>query len=148
MTFSFRKFFLTASAFTLVISGAVAQETTGTEKSDSKATASAAAASGDLKPLELELPKPVFVGTPKNIKVENLEPAGSKQPTLMIPKDAVNLAEEKEVTASDEEPIIGDLEQITDGDKEASDGSYVEFGPGVQWVQIDLGQPSTINAIV
>lgn len=145
---TFRKCILSAMVFTLALGVAVAQDTTGTEKADSKATASAPAASGDMKPLEIELPKPVFVGTPKNIKVDNLEPAGFKNPTVMIPKDAVNLAAEKEVTASDEEPIIGEMEQITDGDKEASDGSYVEFGPGVQWIQIDLEQPSTINAIV
>jgi len=37
---------------------------------------------------------------------------------------------------------------ITDGDKAGSDGSYVELGPGVQWVQIDLGSALTIHAIV
>lgn len=123
---------------------AVAQDTTGTKDAASTATA---AASGDSKVLELKLPKPVFVGTPKNINVANLEPAGTRPPKIQVPKDVVNLAEGKEVTASDEEPIIGELEQITDGDKEAADGSYVEFGPGVQWVQIDLGEKAEIFAV-
>ncbi|MHC4250449.1 MAG: hypothetical protein ACYS9X_15075, partial [Planctomycetota bacterium] len=49
---------------------------------------------------------------------------------------------------SDEEPIIGDPEQVTDGDKEAGDGSYVEFGPGTQHVTIDLEQKCEIYAVV
>ncbi len=148
---------LMVTAATMVSASALAQSTTGTASAsttataDAKSTASASASSagGNMKALELDLPKPVFVGTPKNIKVENLEPpqAGKREP-LQVPSDVTNLAEGKEVTASDEEPIIGDMEQVTDGDKEAADGSYVEFGPGVQWVQIDLGQQSEIFAIV
>jgi hypothetical protein len=45
-------------------------------------------------------------------------------------------------------PIIGELSIITDGDKEATDGSYVELGPGVQNVVIDLGGENNIYAIV
>jgi len=37
---------------------------------------------------------------------------------------------------------------VTDGDMEGSDGSFVELGPGTQWVQIDLGQPADIYAFV
>jgi hypothetical protein len=126
---------------------AFAQDAT-TATQDSKTTQGATAgASGDGKVLELKLPKPVFVGTPKNINVANLEPAGTRPPKIQVPNDVKNLAEGKEVTASDEEPIIGELEQITDGDKEAADGSYVEFGPGVQWVQIDLGEKAEIYAV-
>jgi hypothetical protein len=51
-----------------------------------------------------------------------------------------NLALNKPVTASDKDPIIGKLDQVTDGDKEGSDGSWVELGAGFQWVQIDLGK--------
>jgi len=36
------------------------------------------------------------------------------------------------------EPIIGEKEFVTDGEKSGEDGYYVEFGPGVQYVQIDL----------
>lgn len=147
MKVSFHKLLLTGAMFALVSTGAFAQETSGTKEADDKASAPVAAASGDMKTLELELPKPVFVGTPKNIKVENLEAPGTKPEKIQVPKDVKNLAAGKEVTASDEEPIIGELEQITDGDKEASDGSYVEFGPGTQWVQIDLGQESELFAI-
>jgi hypothetical protein len=140
------RFLLTALAAAALSCAAFAQDTTATKDKDTSAPA-AAAATGDTKVLELKLPKPVFVGTPKNINVANLEPAGTKPPKIQVPKDVTNLAAGKEVTASDEEPIIGELEQITDGDKEAADGSYVEFGPGVQWVQIDLGQESEIFAV-
>lgn len=149
---SLRKIFLLATAATVLCASAAGQDTTATAVTTTApadaASTGTAAVSGDMKVLELDLPKPVFVGTPKNIKVENLEPAGTKQEPLQVPKDVTNLAEGKEVTASDDEPIIGELEQITDGDKEASDGSYVEFGPGVQWVQIDLEEQSEIFAIV
>jgi hypothetical protein len=103
---------------------------------------------GDLVPLEVKLPKPLFVGTPKSLKSDNLEPPrkGPFKP-LMVPKGTVNLALGKPVTASDDDPVIGELEQVADGDKKGSDGSYVELGPGTQWVQIDLGQECEICGI-
>jgi len=99
-------------------------------------------------PLPLELPKPLFVGTPVPIAVPNLErPLGVKRPDLMVPAGTVLLSHEKPVTSSDPFPIIGDLEYLTDGEKSGSDGTFVELGPGVQWVQIDLEQSAAINAI-
>lgn len=98
--------------------------------------------------LQLELPKPMFVGTPKNIVSANLEkPSGDKPAPVMVPEGTVNVALGKPVTASDEEPIIGDAELITDGDKEGAEGYFVEFGPQLQWVQIDLEAPHAIHAI-
>ncbi len=100
-------------------------------------------------PLEIKLPPPMFVGTPKDIKTKNLEKiTGKKRKKFLAPKDVVNVAFEKPVTASDMEPIIGDIEQITDGDKEGVDGNFVEFGPDVQWVQIDLGEVFEIYCII
>lgn len=37
---------------------------------------------------------------------------------------------------------------VTDGDKEAPDGSFVELGPFLQQVTIDLGQPCELFAVV
>ncbi len=103
----------------------------------------------DTEPLKIELPKPMFVGTPKNIVSPNLEPpTGKPRPPFMAPKGLTNVAKGKKVTASDNEPIIGDLEMVTDSDKEGADGSFIEFGPGVQWVQIDLGAANEIFAVV
>lgn len=102
-----------------------------------------------VKPATLVLPKPVFIGTPKDVKTSNLEVRnpGEKQ-TLLAPDGCVNLAKGKPVTASDEEPIIGDLKMVTDGNKEGGDGNSVELGPGTQWVQIDLGQEAEVYGVV
>ena len=44
--------------------------------------------------------------------------------------------------------MIGELEQVTDGDKEGTEGSFVELGPGVQHVTVDLGTPQEVFAVV
>ncbi len=107
------------------------------------------AADQKLVPIPLELPKPMFVGTPTPMKVDRLEkPSGKPRPPFLAPEGTKNVALGKPVTSSDDLPVIGELEMITDGDKEASDGSYVELGPFKQWVKIDLGAPHTIYAIV
>lgn len=109
----------------------------------------APARADDNIPLKLDLPKPLFVGTPRPIELPNLEPPApnGKRPTLLVPAGTVLLSQGKPVTGSDTFPVIGELAFITDGDKTGVDGSYVEFGPGVQWVQIDLGAPARIAAI-
>ncbi len=99
--------------------------------------------------LKTDLPKPLFVGTPVPIKLANLEPARTgKRPDFMVPAGTVNLARNKKVTSSDNDPVIGTLDLITDGDKEGDEGSWVELGPGKQWVQIDLEKEVKIYAVV
>jgi hypothetical protein len=99
--------------------------------------------------LKTDLPKPLFVGTPVPIKVSNLEPARTgKRPDFMVPAGTVNLARGKKVTSSDSDPVVGTLDLITDGDKEGDEGSWVELGPGKQWVQIDLEKDANIYAVV
>jgi hypothetical protein len=103
----------------------------------------------DKVPLKTDLPKPMFVGTPVPIKVPNLEPAQKgKRPDFMVPVGTVNLARGKKVTASDSDPVLGTLDLVTDGDKEGDEGSWVELGPGKQWVQIDLEKDSEIYALM
>lgn len=100
-------------------------------------------------PLKLELPKSKFTGTPKNITSPNLEPLRTgPRPDILVPAGCTNLAAKAPVTSSDKEPVIGELPMITDGDKDASSGSFVELGPETQWVQVDLGAPSAIWAVV
>ncbi len=102
-----------------------------------------------LVPIDIKLPKPMFVGTPQDTKVPNLEkPLGKARPPFLAPEGTKNVALGKPVSSSDEEPIIGEIEMITDGDKEAADGSYVELGPFVQHVTIDLEAMHEIYAIV
>lgn len=119
-------------------------------RADETRCSPAPAAKGDLVELKLELPKPVFAGTPKNVPPGlNLEPPRKgPRPPIMVPKDCVNLALDKEVTGSDKEPIVGELKYVTDGYKEATEDGYVELGPGLQYVQIDLGVVSEIYAIM
>lgn len=108
--------------------------------------------SGDvngLMPIDIKLPKPMFVGTPQNVQVPNLEkPSDRPRPPFLAPAGTKNVAFRKPVVCSDKEPIIGELEMITDGDKEAADGSYVELGPFLQNVTIDLGAEYNIYAIL
>jgi len=103
----------------------------------------------DLVPLKLDLPRPLFVGTPKPVQLANLEKARTgRRPDFMVPAGTVNLAKDKTVTSSDSLPVIGELSFVTDGDKTGTEGTYVELGPGVQWVQIDLGISAKLAAIV
>ena len=111
--------------------------------------AATAAFADDQVPLKTDLPKPLFVGTPVPSSVPNLEPAQKgKRPDFMVPAGTVNLAKGKKVTASDSDPVIGTLDLITDGDKEGDEGSWVELGPGKQWVQIDLEKECDLSAVL
>ena len=99
--------------------------------------------------LKLKLPKPMFIGTPTNIKSPNLEPiTGKPRPAFYVPKGTVLLSLKKPVSSSDSNPVIGDLDMVTDGEKSGGDGYFIELGPGTQWVQIDLGAPHPLAAIV
>jgi hypothetical protein len=99
--------------------------------------------------VKIEFPKPMFIGTPVPAKLPNLEqPDPSKIiKSFMAPAGTVNVALNKPVTSSDPAPIIGELELVTDGDPDGSDGCFVELAPGPQWVQIDLEQSTTIHKI-
>ncbi|MDD5326995.1 MAG: hypothetical protein PHY02_04165 [Phycisphaerae bacterium] len=102
-----------------------------------------------LVPIDIKLPKPLFAGTPQNIKVTNLEkPLGRPRPPFLAPAGTKNVALGKPVVSTDEEPIIGEIEMITDGDKEAGDGSYVELAPFQQNVTIDLGAEYNVYAVL
>jgi hypothetical protein len=99
--------------------------------------------------LKIQLPKPMFVGTPKNIRTPNLETVtGRPRGPFMVPAGTALLSAGKPVAASDKEPVIGEIAFVTDGKKSGEDGYYVEFGPMLQWVQIDLGKSQELTAIV
>jgi hypothetical protein len=100
-----------------------------------------------LMPLKLDYPAPQLTGTPVPAKLKNLEAPNAKPPIVLVPAGVTNLAKGKTVTASDTAPVIGDASLITDGDKSAEEGSFVEFDRGLQWVQIDLGAPAELYAI-
>ncbi len=104
----------------------------------------------EMVPLEIKLPKPAFLGTPKNIPPGTTveKPTGKPRPKFMAPKGVTLVSKGKKVTASDNEPIVGEAAFVTDGNKEATEGSWLELGPGTQYVQIDLGAEHKVHAIV
>lgn len=104
----------------------------------------------DLVPLQIKLPAPAFIGTPsESPAAPNVEkPSGKPRPPLMVPPGVSNVALGKKVTSSAPNARAEDLVKITDGDKEATEPSIVLLRKGVQWVQIDLGSPQEIYAIV
>jgi hypothetical protein len=99
--------------------------------------------------LKTQLPPPLFVGTPAPLNVPNLEPpTKGKRPDFLVPSGTINLARNKKVTSSDSNPNVGTLDMVVDGDKDGNEGSWVELGPGKQWVQIDLAKKASIYAIL
>jgi hypothetical protein len=99
--------------------------------------------------LELRLPRPMFVGTPTNIRSANLEViTGKSRGPFMVPKRTRLLSLNRPVRSSDMQPVIGELSMITDGEKEGGDGYFVELGPSKQWVQIDLGVSHALHAVL
>jgi len=119
------------------------------ENSSGKETAGSESGDVELVPIEIDLPKAMFVGTPQPAAVPNLQkPLGKNRPPFLAPVGTRNVALGKPVTSSDEMPIIGELEYVTDGDKEAADGCYVELGPSLQHATIDLEAKYEIYAIV
>ncbi len=99
--------------------------------------------------LKLKLPKPMFIGTPTNLKSPNLETVtGKSRGPFYVPKGTVLLSAKKKVTSSEMNPVIGELDMLTDGEKSGADGYFIELGPEVQWVQIDLGASHPLTAIL
>jgi hypothetical protein len=103
----------------------------------------------EMEPLILELPAPAFKGTPKDMVVDpEVEPlSDTPRPAMMVPKGLSNLARDKAVTASSG-TTSSTLKKVVDGDKEGYDTSAFLIKKGTQWVQVDLGQPSEIFAVV
>jgi hypothetical protein len=102
-----------------------------------------------MEPLDIQLPFPMFIGTPQNFYIKKLEsPLGEPRPPFYAPGGTRNVAYEKLIESTDEDPIIGEIELITDGDKEATDGSFVELGSGLQHITIDLETTQEIYAIL
>jgi len=101
-----------------------------------------------LEPIKIELPEAFFGGTPVEYWSPNLEPEDYKdRPDFMAPAGTAIISGGKPVTAS-ASPTVGMLKQITDGDKDYAKTSLVELPEGLQWVQIDLGAPKEIYAVI
>ncbi|MCB0730693.1 MAG: hypothetical protein KDC88_06640, partial [Ignavibacteriae bacterium] len=84
----------------------------------------------NMVPIKIDLPKAMFVGTPTNMSIEKLEkPLGKPRPPFLAPEGTKNVALGKAVTSTDDMPIIGEIDYITDGEKDADEGYFVELGP-------------------
>jgi hypothetical protein len=109
-------------------------------------------AASELVPLDIKLPRPTFAshrwGNFRDL-IPNLEPLSTKaRPPFLAPVGTKNVALNKPVFNTVDEPLIGKLEMITDGDKGAAEGSYVELGPFLQSITVDLEAEYNIYAIV
>jgi hypothetical protein len=92
--------------------------------------------------LETDLPPAKFDRTQK--------PRQKSGEKLLVPQGTRLLSRGVKVTSSDDDPIIGKLEMITDGNKESQDGSfyYVELFLRLAWVQLDLGKSHALYAVL
>jgi hypothetical protein len=111
-----------------------------------------AAATGDLVPLALDLPKAAFVGTPPsdlqtNSYTEPYDPS-KPRPPMMVPRGLKNLAPGSKLTCSATNVTAETLSKLTDDDKDAYDQSIIFLRRGTQYVQMDLGSPQELFAIV
>jgi len=142
---------IAASIIAVVLSGSTKQNqglVTSPRAGNQKVTI---AQTGNLTPLELELPGFIIEGTAINLQgVENLESfTAGQRPPFMVPKGTTNVAAGKSVTCSDpDDVVLEDLTKVTDGDKSGMDDSWVELGIFEQSITIDLGEKHEIYAIV
>ena len=134
-------------ASTLFTIAALALTACGKKPSQASTDAGASSATTSGVPLSTELPPELIEGTPKPMDVPNLVQAPAKAPELLVPEGTTLISQGKLVTGSEESPLIGELSMVTDGDKQAGEGYYVELSSGTQWVQIDLGQSAEVAAV-
>jgi hypothetical protein len=136
---------LTVSALAFTSCGKKSESAPGSVENAPPATLSGGTVGG--VPLVTEFPPELIEGTPKPMNVPNLVQAPGKAPEFLVPEGTTLLSKGKKVTSSDDAPIIGDLTLVTDGDKEAGEGYFVELLDGTQWVQIDLEKSAALSAI-
>jgi hypothetical protein len=95
-------------------------------------------------------PKVTAVEDVKNTETPEARLKRSRQ-KIFVPKGTTNLAFGCRVSSSDELPVIGFLNQLTDGKKHSRQHGYekdlIELNPDRQWVQIDLGQHCAVYAV-
>ena len=103
----------------------------------------------DMEAIKIELPEAFFGGTPVDYWGPNLEEKDFKdRPPYLAPQGTTLVSRGKEVTSSCKDLLVGDLKQITDGNKNYVKQSVVELESGVQWVQIDLEAVHDIYAVL
>ena len=115
---------------------------------DPQATAAGATVADGVE-VALELPPVQKIGTPVEVPPDTtVDHNAPPRKPLIAPPGTTNLARDKPVTGSEDFIIIGDYEQVTDGEKSTYDGYFIEMGSDTQWVQIDLEQPAKIYGVM
>ena len=102
----------------------------------------------NLVPLPITVPPATFKGTPTDEKPDPRIDSNTNRPPFLAPAGVTNVALHKKVTSSATNAGPEELAKITDGEKEPSEENTVVLRRGSQWVQIDLGSPQEIFAIV
>ena len=99
----------------------------------------------------IALLQPALMGSPyppRPYPQLDTHPYREPRPPIAVPAGCDKLLSRGcAVTSSENDPLTGELSYITDGVKEYDDSTYVELGPGLQWVQIDLGGECEIHAV-
>ncbi len=105
-------------------------------------------------PLKLEYPEPgprTFASEYDTLPVEFRVPLADAPPAVLVPRNVTNIARGKPVTPSRDYPIIGEPQNVTDGDKRLL--HYFEFEPESVFphrgahVTVDLGTEYRIYAV-
>ena len=110
-------------------------------------TPAPAAPAGTKIAIKPKMPSALFAGTPlpADNTIPNLDPAGTPAVlSVEMPQGVTLLSAKAPVTSSDAAPFTGELKLVTDGEKDGSDGFFVELAPGKQWLQIDLSAEKEI----
>ncbi len=80
--------------------------------------------------------------------IPGLAPRRWKQPPLLVPPGLKNMALGKPVTCSHPNGIvIGEISMATDGETSQHYEAFVETGPELQWIQIDLEEEVELHAV-
>ena len=98
---------------------------------------------------QVDFPPPVFVGTPALSASTGASVRLQTEPkrSLRVPDDArENIALGRAVSSSASPPLEGELQFITDGERQAD--AVVAIDGGLQWVQVDLASTHEIFGIV
>jgi len=110
----------------------------------------AVAAEAEPVALSPKLPRPVFEGTPVDVRSahrERYRGDGVPPPPLLVPQDVRLLSSGCPVTSNDPGAGKADLALVTDGNKQYTPLAYLELAPGVRWMQIDLGTNVAVYAV-
>jgi len=108
-------------------------------------------AASELVPLDIKIPRLGSYEWVHMRPVPNLQEndgSGKTRKTFLVPIGTKNVALGKSVSSTDAAPIIGNIEQVTDGKKNWSEYGYVELSSGLQSITIDLLDMYEIYAIV